>query len=107
VRGPLPDASPSSHDEYSKPWGLQHLYRRDVEQADIASLMATLIGIDWPVNSVGVLPDVDPTRPGYLDATGSDEKIAKAALVNAKVILEQYRVKHGLSYWSTFLPTMF
>jgi len=107
VRGPLPDASPSSHDEYSKPWGLQHLYRRDVEQADIASLMATLIGIDWPVNSVGVLPDVDPMRPGYLDAGDSDEKIAKAALVNAKVILEQYRVKHGLSYWSPFLPTMF
>ncbi len=47
--------------------------------------MATLIGIDWPVNSVGVLPDVDPTRPGYLQPHQGDEMLAKAALVNAKV----------------------
>ena len=95
VRGPLPDLSFSSHDDYSSPWGLKHLYRRDVEQADIAPLMATLIGIDWPANSVGVLPDVDPSRPGYLDV--DERSKAKAALVNSKVILEQYRVKHGAS----------
>src|SRR6266545_8081777 len=93
VRGPLPDLSFSSHDDYSNPWGLQHLYRRDVEQADVAPLMATLIGIHWPANSVGVLPDVDPTRPGYLDV--DEHSKAKAALINSKVILEQYRVKHG------------
>ena len=94
IRGPIPDVSPTSHDDYSKPWGLAHLYRRDVEQADIAPLMATLIGIDWPVNSVGVLPDVDSTRPGYLNV--GDHAKAAAALINAKVILEQYRVKHGM-----------
>jgi hypothetical protein len=86
--------SHSSHDDYSKPWGLAHLYRRDVEQADIAPLMASLIGIDWPVNSVGVLPDVDTTRPGYLNIDDSSK--ARAALINAKVIFEQYRVKHGV-----------
>ena len=94
VRGPLPDISLSSHDDYSKPWGLTHLYRRDVEQADIAPLMAALIGIDWPVNSVGVLPDVDTTRPGYLNI--DEYSKARASLINAKVILEQYRVKHGM-----------
>jgi phosphatidylinositol glycan class N len=57
--------------------------------------MAALIGIDWPVNSVGVLPDVDPTRPGYLDTTRGEEAVARAAFVNAKVILDQYKVKHG------------
>jgi phosphatidylinositol glycan class N len=87
--------SHASHDDYSKPWGLAHLYRRDVEQADIAPLMAALIGIHWPVNSVGILPDVDVTRPGYLNV-GDDAK-ARAALINAKVIFEQYRVKHGMS----------
>ncbi|KIM35184.1 hypothetical protein M413DRAFT_14705 [Hebeloma cylindrosporum] len=96
LRGPLPDSNPSSHDEYSEPWKLGHLFRRDIEQADIASLMASLIGIDWPANSVGVLPDVDPRRPGYLDTTTGEEAAARAAFVNAKVILEQYRVKHEL-----------
>ncbi|CAA7259378.1 unnamed protein product [Cyclocybe aegerita] len=98
IRGPAPDSSPSSHDTYSEPWRLGHLYRRDVEQADITPLMATLIGIDWPVNSVGVLPDVDPTRPGYLDTrTKKGGQVrGQAVLANAKVILEQYRLKHEL-----------
>lgn len=80
--------------------------------------MASLIGINWPVNSVGVLPDVDPTRPGYLSPRSGDETLARSALVNAKVrtvdclfqrllselllkvILEHYRVKHGAAYTS-------
>ncbi|KAJ3558140.1 hypothetical protein NP233_g11569 [Leucocoprinus birnbaumii] len=96
VRGPLPDTFPSSHDEYSKPWGLNNLYRRDVEQADIAALMSALIGTSWPVNSVGVLPDVDPDRPGYLAPKLGKKALAEAAFVNAKMILEQYRIKHEL-----------
>ena len=47
--------------------------------------MAALIGIDWPVNSVGVLPDADPSRPGYLDPGAGEDVAAKSALVNAKV----------------------
>lgn len=86
IRGPLPDIVPSSHDEYSQSWELGHLFRRDLEQADIASLMASLIGIDWPMNSVGVLSDVDPTQPGYLLPAKGDETKARAALVNAQVL---------------------
>ncbi|KAJ3562843.1 hypothetical protein NP233_g9326 [Leucocoprinus birnbaumii] len=106
VRGPLPDTIPSSHDEYSKPWGLNHLYRRDVEQADIAALMSALIGTPWPVNSVGVLPDVDPDRPGYLAPKLGKKALAEAAFVNAKMILEQYRIKHGLHYLQTYDRTL-
>ncbi|KAJ7664945.1 Phosphatidylinositolglycan class N-domain-containing protein [Mycena rosella] len=103
IRGPLPDSSPSSHDGYSAPWELNHLLRRDVEQADLAPLMAALVGIGWPVNSVGVLPDVDPTRPGYLLPREGDKTLAKAAEVNAKMIIEQYRVKHELKMSHTVL----
>ena len=95
VRGPLPDSSPSSHDAYSAPFELSHLLRQDVDQADVAALMSALLGVNWPVNSVGVLPDVDPAKPGYLRARGGEKTQAEAALVNAKVILEHYRVKHG------------
>ncbi|KAG5727447.1 GPI ethanolamine phosphate transferase 1 [Termitomyces sp. T112] len=102
IRGPLPDSVPSSHDSYSKPWGLGHLFRRDVEQADLAALMASLIGIDWPVNSVGVLPDIDPSRPGYLSPKLGDESLAQMAFVNAKVILEQYTTKHELKRAQAF-----
>ncbi|KAI0920282.1 hypothetical protein AcW1_002067 [Taiwanofungus camphoratus] len=103
VRGPLSDSTPSSHDAYSESWGLTHLLRHDVEQADVAALMAALIGLDWPVNSVGVLPDVDPTRPGYLLSPGGEEIQARVALVNAKVILEQYQVKHEAKKEHTIL----
>ncbi|KAF8644368.1 hypothetical protein AX16_008507 [Volvariella volvacea WC 439] len=106
IRGPLLDTTPSSHDSYSQPWGpgLTNLYRRDVEQADIASLMAALLGIDWPANSVGVLPDADPTRPGFLEEEGKrggEEFQARAAFVNAKVVLEQYKRKHELKQQHT------
>ncbi|CAL1697714.1 unnamed protein product [Somion occarium] len=95
IRGPLPDSNPSSHDDYSAPWDLTRLLRRDVEQADVAALMSTLIGIDWPVNSVGVVPDVDHTRPGYLLDVDGGKTQAEAALVNARVLLSHYRVKHA------------
>lgn len=73
------------HDEYSSGWGLSHIHRHDVAQADVAALMAYLVGLEFPANSVGELP---------LDyvAAPIDEK-AKAALVNARGILEMYRVK--------------
>ncbi|THH07373.1 hypothetical protein EW145_g3421 [Phellinidium pouzarii] len=96
IRGPLPDSTPSSHDAYSAPWGLSHLLRRDVEQADLAPLMSSILGINFPVNSVGVLPDVDVSRAGYLAMSDGDVGRTRAAVGNAKSVLEHYRVKHGL-----------
>ncbi|KAI0789286.1 PigN-domain-containing protein [Abortiporus biennis] len=100
VRGPLPSSTISipTHDEYSAPWGLNHLVRHDMEQADIAALMSTLLGIEWPVNSVGVLPDLNQNyEQGYLNlGEEGNQRKAKVGLVNAKVILEHYRVKHEL-----------
>ncbi|EIM84449.1 PigN-domain-containing protein [Stereum hirsutum FP-91666 SS1] len=123
VRGPihLPSHSTSQvpHanevDEYSAPWALSHLHRQDVEQADIAALMSALLGVPWPVNSVGVLPEVrrgvlesrlgDATSGGVGEGVGEgvggyldlgEAGLAGVGWTNAKVILEHYRVKHEL-----------
>lgn len=72
-------------DGFSSDWGLEHVERHDVSQADIATLMAYLVGLEFPVNSVGELP-----LP-YLE--GDSKEKAEAALVNARAILEMYRVK--------------
>lgn len=73
------------HDEYSSDWFLDHVRRHDVSQADVAALMAYLVGIEYPANSVGELPLT------YLAADISEK--AEALLVNAQGILEMYRVK--------------
>ncbi|KAG8685594.1 Glycosyl phosphatidyl inositol anchor synthesis, partial [Ceratobasidium sp. 394] len=104
IRGPVLDANfgstlNSTHDSYSNPaWGtaLTRLARADVQQADVAALMAALLGSNWPMNSVGVVPGL-VDGPGYLkeeDARGY-EQMARIAVVNARAILEQYRVKHS------------
>lgn len=72
-------------DGFSSDWGMDHVQRHDVAQADVAALMAYLAGLPFPVNSVGELPLT------YID-TDSKSK-AEALLVNAKEILEMYHVK--------------
>ena len=53
-------------------------------------LQATLIGLDFPVNSVGVLPT------SYLDASDKMKTMSLAA--NAEQILAQFLVKEGWSF---------
>ncbi|KAJ3844651.1 Phosphatidylinositolglycan class N-domain-containing protein [Lentinula raphanica] len=104
IRGPLQDEGFSSHDGYSQGWNLRStsnklLYRRDIDQADLAPFMSTLLGINWPVNSVGVVPIdlLNPSFPdGHPELPSGDWFKAQTKLVNAKVLLEQYRVKHEL-----------
>ncbi len=77
--------APGHDDGFSSDWNLDHVQRHDVAQADIAALMAYLAGLDFPVNSVGELP------LAYL--SGSQNEKAEAALVNARGVLEMYKVK--------------
>ncbi|KAL8951079.1 MAG: hypothetical protein Q9222_002919 [Ikaeria aurantiellina] len=72
-------------DGLSADWGLSHVQRHDVNQADIAALMTYLSGIDQPVNSVGEVP------LSYLTASLREQ--AEASLANAQQVLEMYRVK--------------
>ncbi|XP_073100808.1 uncharacterized protein [Elaeis guineensis] len=69
-------------------WGLTGIERIDVNQADIAPLMATLVGLPCPVNSVGNLP------LSYLRLSEAEE--VEAALANAKQILNQFLCKSQL-----------
>ncbi|KAF3703485.1 GPI ethanolamine phosphate transferase 1 [Channa argus] len=80
VTGPQP-----YNDQYLQDWKLEHLRRVDVSQADIAPLMASLIGVPIPVNSVGVLP------LSYLN--NSDQFKAESMYNNAIQVLEQFKVK--------------
>jgi phosphatidylinositol glycan class N len=73
------------HDELSSDWGLDHIKRHDVAQADVAALMAYLAGLEFPVNSVGELP------LSYM--SGDITEKAEAAFANARGILDMYRVK--------------
>jgi phosphatidylinositol glycan class N len=87
VAPPVVNASgiAEGHDELSSDWNLDHIQRHDVDQADIAALMAYLVGLDFPTNSVGVLP------LSYLDKEPKAK--ADALLANARQILEMYHVK--------------
>ncbi|KAI1450164.1 GPI ethanolamine phosphate transferase 1 [Annulohypoxylon stygium] len=75
------------HDEYSSDWNLDQIKRNDVQQADVAALMAYLIGVEYPANSVGELP------LSFLSADIKEK--AEASLVNAQEILEMYKVKEN------------
>ncbi|XP_077222860.1 sulfatase and phosphatidylinositolglycan class N domain-containing protein [Tasmannia lanceolata] len=69
-------------------WGLKSIERVDVNQADIAPLMATLLGLPCPVNSVGNLP------LGYINLSKAEE--VEAALSNTKQVLNQFLRKSQL-----------
>ena len=83
-----PGQKASGHEDgFAHDWNLEHVRRVDVSQADVTALMAYLVGVNFPVNSVGELP------LEYIDA-GPDVK-AEAIFTNARQILEQYKVKEG------------
>lgn len=83
-----PGSVAPGHDELSADWGLDHVQRHDVAQADVAALMAYLAGLEFPVNSVGELP------LSYL--SGDIAAKSEAFLANARGILDMYRVKEEL-----------
>ncbi|KAI7886618.1 PigN-domain-containing protein [Lichtheimia hyalospora FSU 10163] len=84
IRGPLKTGL--GHDDFSMDSDLKEWQRDDVLQADIAPLMASLVGIDTPVNSVGQLP------LAYLE--NNDHFRSEAIFANAREILAQFQVKH-------------
>ena len=84
-------------------WKLSGLKRKDIMQADIAPLMAALIGIATPLNSVGVLP---------LPYLSAGKYRAEAVSANAKQLVAQAvhksKMKESQSILYTFVdaPTL-
>ncbi|KAL4738870.1 Phosphatidylinositolglycan class N-domain-containing protein [Aspergillus similis] len=77
---------PSGHEDgVSADWHLNQVQRNDVAQADVAALMAYLVGLDFPTNSVGQLP------LEYIQGTPKEK--ALAAFANTQEVLEMYHVK--------------
>ncbi|KAK4603811.1 hypothetical protein RGQ29_012360 [Quercus rubra] len=66
-------------------WGLNEIERVDVNQANIAPLMSTLVGLPCPVNSVGSLP-LD-----YINMIEIEE--VEAVVSNTKQVLNQFLCK--------------
>ncbi|ETE65739.1 GPI ethanolamine phosphate transferase 1, partial [Ophiophagus hannah] len=85
IKYPQTVTSQQYEDTFLKEWKLEMWKRQDVNQADIAPLMASLIGVPFPLNSVGVLP------LEYLNNTAQFK--AESMLTNAVQILEQFKVK--------------
>nr|XP_019942836.1 PREDICTED: GPI ethanolamine phosphate transferase 1 [Paralichthys olivaceus] len=86
VHSALRVTEPQLYDDgYLQDWKLEHLRRVDVSQADIAPLMASLIGVPIPVNSVGVLP--------LLYLNNSDLFKAESMYTNAIQVLQQFKMK--------------
>jgi GPI ethanolamine phosphate transferase 1 len=88
--------SPTGHDIRSRDeWKLGSLQRNDVSQADIAPLMSTLIGVPFPLNSVGVLP---------VEFLGNTEQYkAEASFLNAVALLAQFNIKQNAKKRTEFV----
>ena len=90
VSGPGQVTGFESVDDRTRYWKLEDIKRRDVEQADVAPLMAALIGVPMPMNNVGRLP------LEYLNT--SERYKAISLLANARQILEQFKVTASLKH---------
>ncbi|KAK4311784.1 hypothetical protein Pmani_016741 [Petrolisthes manimaculis] len=75
------------YDRRVQDWGLGHLRRHDLYQADITPLAASILAIPIPVNSVGKL---------HIEYLNTSEQYKSAALfANARQMLSQYQVKRA------------
>jgi phosphatidylinositol glycan class N len=75
-------------------WGLNNFVRRDIEEIDIASLVAGLIDINIPINNYGTMP---------VDILDTSDKIkSKLLFTNFEEIFEIYKMKNETQSKSTF-----
>ncbi|KAM6217559.1 LOW QUALITY PROTEIN: GPI ethanolamine phosphate transferase 1-like [Rhynchocyon petersi] len=92
IKSPQSASAQPFDDAILKEWKLETWERFGVSQADIAPLMASLIGVSFPLNSLGIL-SVD-----YLNTTELFK--AESMFTNAVQILEQFKPHpYGIETW--------
>ena len=78
---PLDEDTPSN-------WNLDHIVRRDISQINIAPLLAGIIDINFPMNSVGIIP---------LDILDASDKVkSKIIYTNLLELYEIYNIKNNI-----------
>ena len=90
VRSPVAN---EAGDHSPRSWELDHLKREDIQQADIAPLLSTLLGVPIPLNNVGILPE------NFLSAKLDDRQLMMRQ--NALQIAELLETKHTIKQRST------
>lgn len=86
IRGSLYREKKPEDEETPENWKLDNYVRRDVSQIDLAPFMAGLLGINYPLNSVGILP---------LDIYNVSDKVkSKLIFGNMLELLEIYKIKN-------------
>jgi len=90
----------SESEDTPNSWGLNNYQRKDVQQIDLAPLIAGLLGINYPMNSLGIIP---------LDVFDANDKIKSKLLYgNMMELLELYKIKDDIEskavIYKTFEP---
>ena len=86
IRKPIYRAKKPPDEETPREWGLDHFVRQDVSQIDLTPLISGLIGSNFPMNSLGIIP---------LNILDTSDKIkAKLIYGNLKEIFEIYKIKN-------------
>ena len=81
------DKKPDNEDTPSN-WTLDNYVRNDINQIDIAPLIAGLLGINYPINSLGIIP---------LNILNVNDKIKSKLLYgNMMELLELYKIKDDI-----------
>ena len=88
IRKPIKREQKPPEEDTPSEWGLDNLVRHDISQIDIAPLSAGLIGSNFPMNSLGIIP---------IDFLGVSNKIkSKILFGNMMEIFEIYKIKNDI-----------
>ena len=86
VRKPIYRKKKPPEEDTPSDWGLDNFVRQDVSQIDLTPLISGLIGSDFPMNSLGIIP---------LNILDTSDKIkAKLIYGNLKELFEIYKIKN-------------